>query len=81
MTEQDRQARLEEEMKRLREWPNSMGFPVVVETASGKVETWTTTMARMFGDMAVVNVHGVDGAVPLSKVTIVPKESKPEGGQ
>lgn len=79
LTEQERKTRMEEEMKRLREWPDGIGLPVLVETAGGQVETWTTSTARMFGEMAVVNVNGIPTAVPLSKVTIVKKSDDPGG--
>jgi hypothetical protein len=60
---------LNEQVALASKWPSAIGIPVIVHLAGGDFESFTTTMARVQGDIAVVNVDKVDGPVSLNKVT------------
>ena len=63
--------RLQEQVALASKWPNMIGVPVIVKTAGGDIESFTTTMVRMQGEIAVVNVDKIDGPVALTMVTRV----------
>jgi hypothetical protein len=64
----ERAVRLQEQAELCSKWPSMAGFPVVVQTAGGPVETFTKGPARMHGEIAVVDVDKIDGPVALSQV-------------
>jgi len=71
VSDEEAAKRLQEQVALASAWPNTPGIPVIVKTAGGDVESYTTTMARMHGNIAVVNVDKIDGPVALSMVTRV----------
>jgi hypothetical protein len=74
VTDDERQQRLQAQVSLKSNWPNSAGVPVIVELAGNQtLETHTTTMARMHGEIAVVNVDGIDGPVALTQLTRITK--------
>jgi len=65
-----RKQQLAEQSRLCAEWPNKVGIPVTVTLAGGqKHESFTKTMARMFGDLAVVNIDGFEGPIALTQLT------------
>lgn len=67
----ERAAELARQADLASEWSkqDSVGVAVVVELANGKLfEGYTKSMGRMFGDMAVINIEGIDGPMPLNRV-------------
>jgi hypothetical protein len=74
ITEDERKARLAAQVAIKSSWGDAVGVRVVVELAGGQtLETHTTTMARMFGEIAVVNVDGIEGPVALTQITRLAK--------
>jgi|SRR5580692_23136 hypothetical protein len=67
--EDERKAWLAEQARMCSEWPGKVGIPVTVTLANGQTsESYTTSMSRMFGDMAVVNVEGFASPLALTQL-------------
>jgi hypothetical protein len=59
-------------------WRGEAGTPVTVSLPGQQqpYETYTKGPPRMFGDMAVINVNGIEGPVALSTVTKIDKPTQ-----
>jgi hypothetical protein len=65
-----RKERLAEQARLCSAWPGKVGIPVTVSLAGGQThESFTTSMARMFGEMAVVNVEGFASPLAITQLT------------
>jgi hypothetical protein len=67
----ERAAKLVEQKKLVDAFPKDVGVPVTFNMAGGqKYKTRTAGMAGIHGDLACVQVEGIDGPVPLSKIEL-----------
>jgi hypothetical protein len=74
VSDQENARRLAEQATLHNAWKHPVGTPVIVEMAGGKLfETYTKTPSRMFGQLAVINVDGIEGPVALSVVRAIAK--------